>query len=151
MRDGLGTVEGMSISVRPKLVVRGADDALQFYTRVFGARLVERYTVGDVVVQAELDLGDGRVLVKEEDEDDPAPTTLGRPGVLLDVVTDDPDELAGIAQDNGATVVFPVTDQPYGARGGRIRDPFGHEWLLQTPLSMTPEQVQHALNQAAGG
>jgi PhnB protein len=90
------------------------------------------------------------VLVKEEDEADPAPTTLGRPGVLLDVVTDDPDELAGIAQDNGAAVVFPVADQPYGARGGRIRDPFGHEWLLQTPLSMTPEQVQHALNEAAG-
>jgi PhnB protein len=141
----------MSISVRPKLVVRGADDALQFYTRVFGARLVERYTSGDVVVQAELALGEGRVLVKEEDEADPAPTTLGRPGVLLDVVTDDPDELAGIAQDNGAAVVFPVADQPYGARGGRIRDPFGHEWLLQTPLSMTPEQVQHALNEAAGG
>jgi PhnB protein len=48
-------------------------------------------------------------------------------------------------------VVFPVADQLYGARGGRIRDPFGHEWLLQAPLSMTPEQVQHALDEAAGG
>lgn len=139
------------MSVRPKLVVRGADDALQFYTRVFGARLVERYTMGDVVVHAELDLGGSTVLVKEEDETDPAPSTLGRPGVLIDVVTDDPDELAEVAQDNGATVVFAISDQPYGARGGRIRDPFGHEWLLQTPLSLTPEQVQHALNEAAGG
>ena len=141
----------MSITVRPKLVVRGADDALQFYTSVFGARLVERYTVGDAVVQAELELGDGSVLVKEEDDADPSPTTLGRPGVLLDVVTDDPDGLARVAQDHGASLVFPVADQPYGARGGRVRDPFGHEWLLQTPLSMTPEQVQHALDEAAKG
>ena len=48
-------------------------------------------------------------------------------------------------------MVFPVADQLYGARGGRIRDPFEHEWLLQAPLSMTPEQVQHALDEAAGG
>ena len=140
----------MAAAVRPKLVVFGADDALQFYSRVFGARLVERYTAGDRVVQAELDLLGGRVLVKEEDETDPSPRTLGRPGVLLDVVVDDPGSMADEAVRNGATIVFAVEDQPYGARGGRIRDPFGHEWLLQTPTTMDSEAIQHALDEAYG-
>jgi len=30
----------------------------------------------------------------------------------------------------GAPVVFPIADQPYGMRQGRVADPFGHHWLI---------------------
>jgi PhnB protein len=30
----------------------------------------------------------------------------------------------------GAEVIFPLDDQFYGDRAGRIRDPFGHQWIL---------------------
>lgn len=141
MSDDTGTA-----AVRPKLVVRRADDAIAFYTAAFGAELHERHTVGDVVVYARLTVLGTDVLLKDEDEHDPSPATLGGAGVVLDVVTSAPDELAERAVAAGAEVVFPVEDLPYGARGGRVRDPFGHQWLLQTPITMTPEEVQAALS-----
>ncbi len=30
----------------------------------------------------------------------------------------------------GAEVVYELADQFYGERGGRLRDPFGHQWML---------------------
>ena len=30
----------------------------------------------------------------------------------------------------GAEVIFPLEDQFYGERGGRLRDPFGQQWML---------------------
>ena len=29
-----------------------------------------------------------------------------------------------------AEVIYPLADQFYGERGGRLRDPFGHQWML---------------------
>jgi PhnB protein len=46
----------------------------------------------------------------------------------------DPDALAARAIAAGATEVFPIADQPYGLRQGRIEDPFGHHWLVGRPL-----------------
>jgi PhnB protein len=30
----------------------------------------------------------------------------------------------------GGEVVYPLADQFYGERGGRLRDPFGQQWML---------------------
>lgn len=144
-----GQAEGMT-TLMPKLVVTGADAAIAFYTEIFGARLRQRYTAGDAVVYALLDLFDGQVSLKEADEYDASPTTLGRPGVLMEVTTDDPDRLAQAVVDTGGSVIFPVDDQPYGARGGRVRDPFGHEWLLQTPVTLPADEVQQRMDALAG-
>ena len=137
-------------SLCPKLVVSDADAAIAFYGKVFGAVLGHRYTVGDSVVFAELELFGTRVTLKDADDTDPSPTTLGRPGVLMDVTTDDPDTLARAVVAAGGSVVFEVADQPYGARGGRVRDPFGHEWLLQTPVALGDEDVQRRLDEMLG-
>lgn len=131
----------------PKLVVHDADAAIAFYQTALGATLSQRYTAGDQVVYALLEVLGHPVELKDEDTHDPSPTTLGRPGVLLSVTTEDPDGLAQAMLDAGAETVFEVADQPYGARGGRVRDPFGHEWLVQTPITMSPEQIQAAMDQ----
>ncbi len=34
----------------------------------------------------------------------------------------------------GAEVMYPLADQFYGERGGRVKDPFGQEWMLSTRL-----------------
>jgi PhnB protein len=34
----------------------------------------------------------------------------------------------------GAHVVYPLADQFYGERGGRIEDPFGQQWMLSARL-----------------
>ncbi|PRY50928.1 putative glyoxalase superfamily protein PhnB [Knoellia remsis] len=136
--------------LHPKLVVRGADAAIAFYEKAFGAVLTQRYTVGESVVFAELELLGGVMTLKDEDGTDRSPATLGGPGVVVEVTADDPDEVVSRAVDAGAEVRFPVADQPYGARGGRVRDPFGHEWLIQTAPTMTPEETQRAIDEAYG-
>ena len=43
----------------------------------------------------------------------------------------------------GAAVIRPLQNQFYGERSGKVRDPFGHEWLLGGHLeTVTPEEMQ---------
>ncbi|WP_161958364.1 VOC family protein [Ornithinimicrobium cavernae] len=138
-----------TMRVRPKLVVDGADRAIEFYREVLGARLATRFTMGEAVVFAELDLPSGDVLqLKDPDEFDRGPADGGT-GVIMDVLCEDPDTLVEAALARGAELVFPVDDQPYGARQGRIRDPFGHQWIIGTAITRTDAEVQAALDQWA--
>ncbi|CAI9414624.1 VOC family protein [Nocardioides sp. T2.26MG-1] len=132
-------------ALRPKLVVPDADAALRWYVAHLDATEVVRYDSDGSVIFAELEVFGTAVTLKDADEFDPAPASSGAPGPILDVVTDDPDRVATEMVEHGAVEVFPVADQPYGARGGRVRDPFGVQWLLQTPVTMTPEEVRAAL------
>lgn len=136
-------------SLAPKLVVTDADAAIDFYRRAFAARCTERYTIEQTVVFASLDLFGSTVSLKEADGVDPSPSMLGRPGVILEITCDAPDDVAGAALAAGAEVVFPVEDQAYGARAGRVRDPFGHEWLIQSPMALSPQEVQTRLDAMA--
>lgn len=141
----------------PKLVVGApdapgtADAALDFYTAVLEAAVIARFAMGRSVVFAELELPGGqRLQVKDADSHDPGPPAGGG-GVILDVITDDPDALATRAVDHGARVLIPMADQPYGSRQGRILDPFGHQWILGTPVSLAADEVQHRLDAWAEG
>lgn len=121
----------------PKLIVADADAALQFYTDALGAVLKARYTdeTGHVV-HAELELHGHHLAVAEAVTDwgwhSPS-TTQGSP-VLLTVVSDDPDAVAQRMIDRGAAVIVPIEDRPYGKREGRLRDPYGHLWIISGDL-----------------
>ena len=52
----------------------------------------------------------------------------------MSLIVADPDEATARALGAGATEVFSVDDQPYGLWQGRVADPFGHHWLIGTPL-----------------
>lgn len=88
--------------------------------------------------------------VKQGDAVDAAPPPGARSGVVLDLPTDAPDELAAAMVAAGGEVVFPVADQPYGSRQGRVRDPFGHEWIVGTRSTMTVDQIQAAVADGDG-
>lgn len=133
-------------AITPKLVVRDADAALDFYTRALGAQVTERYDLAGSVVFSVIEVGGLTIQVKEGDGTDPAPEPGSRPGVLIDLVVDDPDAVAQAFLDQGGSLVFPVADQPYGSRQGRVRDPFDHEWLVGTSSSMSPEEIRQALD-----
>ena len=66
-----------------------------------------------------------------------SPETLGGTSVRISLVVADPDAVAQRAIDAGAELIFPVEDQPYGWRQGRVRDPFGHHWLVGRPIGET--------------
>ncbi|CAM5264450.1 Putative glyoxalase superfamily protein PhnB OS=Streptomyces violarus OX=67380 GN=FHS41_001486 PE=4 SV=1 [Streptomyces violarus] len=61
--------------------------------------------------------------------------------MALDV--SDADAVAEAMLRGGASVVYPVADQHYGQRGGRLADPFGHLWMIsQTIEELSPKEIQ---------
>jgi PhnB protein len=64
-----------------------------------------------------------------------SPESLGGGSVRMLMTVDEPDAVVQKAVAAGATVVWPVDDQSYGWRVGRIMDPFGHHWEIGRPLS----------------
>ncbi len=38
----------------------------------------------------------------------------------------------------GAEVIYPLEDQFYGERGGRLRDPFGQQWMMSQHIEDVP-------------
>jgi PhnB protein len=116
----------------PFLAVRDTDAAIAFYAEAFGATVQERLEAPGGVVVAVLEI-DGMpfgVATEAPDLGTPSPETSGATTVRVSLHVDDPDAAAARAIAAGAQEMFPVTDQPYGLRQGRVVDPFGHHWLI---------------------
>lgn len=117
------------MTVTTKLVVDGADAAIDFYRKALGAEPGERHDgPGSTVVYAEFRVGGTVLSIKDADEHDAATTAI----LTLDVA--DADAVWAALEQAGATVVFPLDDQPYGMRQGRLRDPFGIQWIVSQQL-----------------
>ena len=133
-------------TLTPRLIVRDADRAIDFYQRALGAQLEERYTDDQGrVVHAGLTIGGVAVALAEERREwnNDAPPSLGGSPVILSLVVDDVDAAAERLRGAGAEVVFPVADQHYGRRDGRFRDPFGHLWIIGAIVAeVDPAEVQ---------
>lgn len=124
-------------TITPYLSIQGADAAIQFYQRVFGATEIGRLLMpGGDIGHAELQIGDSRFMLAEENLDwgNKSPTTLGGTSVTLAVYVDDVDTVYQRALDAGATSTMPVKDEFYGVRVGVFSDPFGHKWHVMTHL-----------------
>lgn len=109
----------------------------RFYERPFGATEPgDRVRAPDGPQVALLTIGGRRLGVATEaaDLDTPSPETVGATTVRVSLDVEDPDVVAARAVSAGARLVFPVADQPYGMRQGRVVDPFGHHWLIGGPL-----------------
>jgi PhnB protein len=116
-------------ALRPRLVVADAAAAIDWYRNVFGADEVARYTHDARIVHAEVAVGTAHWTLKDEDEVDRAPTSAGGYPVLLSLDIEQVDAVADRMIAGGAVVIYPVDDYEYG-RGGRLRDPFGHVWMV---------------------
>jgi PhnB protein len=124
-------------SITPYLTVRDADAAIRFYQQVFGAQEIGRIsTPGGVVRHAELQIGDSRILLAEENLEwgNKSPATVGGTPVGVALYVADVDNVFQRALDAGATTIDAVKDQFYGARSGALLDPFGHKWHILTHL-----------------
>ena len=140
------TMEAMSelLGLVPKVVAPSADEAISFYSRAFGLEPTQRYTVGGAVVFAELGRGGVRLQVKDADAIDPAGEV---DSLVLALEVTDAAAVAKQAVAEGAETVFEVALQGHGMAQGRIRDPYGVQWILsETTEDLTPEQVQERLD-----
>ncbi len=134
------------LGLHPRLVVEGADAALAFYTAALGGEVTERYTMDGRVVHSMVTAGPIRFAVKDAGDGDPAPSGGGVP-VIMSLDVSDADAVAERMLAAGATVIHPVSDHDYGDRGGRLADPFGHQWMIaQHTEQLTPDEVQARLD-----
>jgi PhnB protein len=119
------------------LSVRNGARAVEFYKAAFGAQELFKIVAPDGAVVAQLSVGVSDFWVSDESPENLnfSPQTLGGGTVRMVMVVDDPDAVFAQAVAAGATVLWPVEDQPYGWRVGRVVDPFGHHWELGKPLS----------------
>jgi PhnB protein len=116
----------------PRLIVADAVRAIDFYIEAFGAEEGERHTRPDgKIVNTELKFDEVVLTLKDEEPGTPdvGPSQLAGSPVILTLKVADADAVAARMEKAGATVVYPIDDHPYG-RGGRLRDPFGHVWMI---------------------
>ena len=121
----------------PFLAVVDVASAVDFYVHAFGAEEEgERLVAPDGRAVAVLTIGGCHVGVATEAPElgTPSPETIDATTVRVSLHVDDPDAVAAQAIAAGAREMFPVADQPYGMRQGRVVDPFGHHWLIGRPL-----------------
>jgi PhnB protein len=126
-------------TVVTRLVFEDATAAIAFYQEAFGATVHdEPHTAPDgKVVHSEMRIGDSVVFLTDEGEDrnGVAPSSVG--GLVTAVMAlnvPDVDALWERAVTAGCEVLYPLADQFYGDRAGRLRDPFGHQWILSTHI-----------------
>lgn len=135
----------------PSIAVRDAAAALSFYQAAFGA--VERYRLTDPengkIGHAEFTINGQLMMIADEyPAFNKTPETLGGTTVKFALMVPNVDVAYDRAITAGATAIRPPNDQFYGHRSACLRDPFGHEWMLQHEIEVvSPEEMQRRWNQ----
>jgi PhnB protein len=125
-------------SLTPFLCIDGAAKAIDFYTAVFGATLIEQMDAGDgTIAHAELDFGRGRLQLSDPNADyglTAVTRAQGADSVTHSMVLycPDVDDVVARAKDAGATLREDVQTFVTGDRFASIIDPFGQRWAVMT-------------------
>jgi uncharacterized glyoxalase superfamily protein PhnB len=130
----------------PYLRVIDCAAAIDFYCRAFGA--VEKFRLVEPsgrIGHAELQLGPIVLMLSEAFPEYGllAPDGERTLGASIHLHVDNADAWAARAVAAGAVMDGEIQDAFYGERGGRVRDPFGHQWLLGHSIeTVSPEEMQ---------
>ena len=130
-------------TVTPYLCVDGAEEAIAFYTRAFGAE--ERGRMQDPdgkIAHAELVIGDSVVMLSDAfpQFSTKPPRDLGGTSTSIMLYVEDVDAVVKQALDAGAELEREVEDQFWGDRFGAVVDPFGHVWSIATHVEDVPPE-----------
>lgn len=147
--DGSGIPKGY-YSVTPYLIIDGAQAAIDFYGKAFGAEETMRLPMGEKIAHAEIKVGDSHIMLSDEwpDMNLLGPLKRGGATASLMIYLPNVDEAFERAVKAGATVERPVEDQFWGDRMGTVVDPFGHRWTLSTQVrEVSEEEMKQAMNE----
>ncbi len=125
-------------AVTPWIISRDTAGLIEFVKRAFGAEELARVVdENGVIGHAEFRIGDSIVVgfdAKPEWPDTPA---------FLRLYVADVDAVHRQALEAGAASVTEVTHLFWGDRVGRVRDPFGNLWWIQSRVEeVAPEEMQ---------
>jgi PhnB protein len=122
-------------TLAPLLNVRNGARAVAFYKAAFGAEeIFVLDNEGGVV--AHLSIGGADFWLADESlqHQNPSPDAVGGCSARMVLTVEDPDGVFARAVAAGAQILWPVEDQSYHWRVGRVVDPFGHHWEIGKPL-----------------
>ncbi len=129
-------------TITPHLVVKGANDAIEFYKKAFGAMEHGRMSMpdGSAIMHAELQIGDSRLFLNDEMMGAKSPQSLGGSPVTVHLYVEDVDALWNQAVAAGCQVTMPLMNAFWGDRYGMLADPFGHHWSLASHIENVPPE-----------
>ncbi len=131
--------------ITPHLTVKGGAQALDFYSKAFGAKVRMRMEMpGGMIGHAEMTIGDSAFMLADETPGcaTPAPATLNGTTMSLYVYVKDVDAAFARAVEAGATAFMKPATMFYGDRMGSLKDPFGHFWTLATHVEdVSPKEM----------
>lgn len=122
-------------SLTPFLVIDGAAEAIEFYTAVFGATVIEKMEASNgSIAHAELDFGNGRLQLSDPNPDYKLEAAERKDSVTHSTVLycSDADAVVARAEHSGATIREPLQTFVTGDRFASIIDPFGQRWAVMT-------------------
>ena len=136
----------------PYLSVTNAEEAVAFYSRVFGTEPTVLMNMPDGrVMHCEFRVDGQRLFLSEELPEHggtPSPASLSATTVAIHLYVDDCDAMVACMKSNGAEVLMEPANMFWGERFARVRDPFGHEWGIATHLrDMTAAERQAAADE----
>ena len=139
----------------PHVIVNDGMAAIEFYQQVFGAETgdIMMEPNGKRLMHGEIVLDGHKLFVSDEFSEKEGgtckmPQTLGGTCVRITLQTDDADGVFARAVARGARVLMPVADMFWGARYGKIVDPFGHEWgINQQVREQSAEETDARANE----
>ncbi len=137
----------------PAIAATDAAAALDFYKEAFGA--TELYRLIDPesgkLGHAEFTINGQLMMISDEyPAFNRSPATLGGTTARFALMVADTDASFERAIATGATPIRPPGDQFYGHRSACLRDPFGHEWMLQHEIEqVAPDEMQRRWNAVA--
>jgi PhnB protein len=142
-------------AVTPYLVVSGADAAIDFYKRAFGAKETVRMPRPDgKLMHGEININGSMIMLCDELPERgalSAKTLKGSP-VSIFLYVQDVDAVFKQAIGAGAREEMPLTDAFWGDRWGIVVDPFGLKWQIATHKEdLTPEEIGQRAAAAMGG
>src|SRR5690242_12412681 len=126
-----------SHTVTPWIISPDTARLLDFMKQAFGAEELGRvYNEDGTIGHAEVKIGDSIVMAFDARKEWPATPCF------LRLYVPDGDAIYQQALAAGATAVTEMTSLAFGDRVGRVRDPFGNLWWIQTRLEhLAPEEM----------
>lgn len=126
-------------TVTPYLLLEGAEKAIDFYKKAFGAQETFILPGPDGKIErAEFTIGDSAIMISD------APPNMPKTGAgsLFVLYFEDADAVWKRAINAGAKESRPLQDKFYGVRMGTLTDPFGIDWSIATHIEdVSPEEV----------
>lgn len=133
------TPEGFN-TITPSLSIDGASNAIELYTKAFGAKEIHRMNCPDTgkVMHACLEIGSSKIFLA-----DAMPECGGPSQSSFYLYMDDVDGAFKKATHAGLKEAWPVQDMFWGDRMGTVKDPFGNSWTLATHVKdVSPEEME---------